>query len=135
MLVIAQAVAGMGDGKSSGRHADAALRIVQDTLTLSLADEARLAWKKDEEGLENVKEIVVTVEDMNPEATFDAVLKNSTANYNADGRERYWDHGLVDADYYLTSLVTGCCEWNWHDHSRVQQHWIMVHRAWALCLL
>lgn len=35
------------------------------------------------------------------ESGFDAILRNSTANNNRDAHQKYWDHGLVYADYFL----------------------------------
>ncbi|PSN73399.1 Six-hairpin glycosidase [Corynespora cassiicola Philippines] len=32
---------------------------------------------------------------------FDAILRNSTTNKNPDAHQKYWDHGLVYADYYF----------------------------------
>lgn len=35
------------------------------------------------------------------ESGFDAILRNSTTNWNPDAHKKYKDHGLVYADYYL----------------------------------
>ncbi|KAF2112787.1 Six-hairpin glycosidase-like protein [Lophiotrema nucula] len=35
------------------------------------------------------------------ESRFDAILRNATANNNEHAHKRYWDHGLVYADYFL----------------------------------
>ena len=35
------------------------------------------------------------------ESGFDAILRNSTTNWNPDAHQKYKDHGLVYADYYL----------------------------------
>jgi len=41
------------------------------------------------------------VEDVEMGKSFDSILKHSTANNNAGANKRYWNHGLVYADYYL----------------------------------
>ncbi|KAF2853089.1 glycoside hydrolase family 88 protein [Plenodomus tracheiphilus IPT5] len=35
------------------------------------------------------------------QSTFEAILRNSTTNWNPDAHKKYKDHGLVYADYYL----------------------------------
>lgn len=35
------------------------------------------------------------------ESGFDAVLRHATSNKNEHAHQKYWDHGLVYADYYL----------------------------------
>jgi hypothetical protein len=92
MLVLSQALAGRGQAGLSKRYLDAAVTIIEDTLALSLAKErARLVFGGGE----------VLVEDVEEGKTFDTILKNATANHNSKDRKRYWDHGLVYADYYL----------------------------------
>jgi hypothetical protein len=96
MLVLSQALTAQGQTDLSTRYLDAAVRIVEDTLDLSLADEqARLKVTSEEGKLE------ITVEDVTQGQVFDAILKNSTANHNSRDHKRYWNHGLVYADYYL----------------------------------
>jgi hypothetical protein len=35
------------------------------------------------------------------ESGFDAILRHATANHNEHAHKKYWDHGLVYADYFL----------------------------------
>ncbi|KAK2043755.1 unsaturated glucuronyl hydrolase [Colletotrichum somersetense] len=92
MLVLSQALAGDSRTEESSRFRNMAITIVNDTLKFSLAAEkAKLVF---EDGKISVKD----VEDGN---TFDAILKNATANHNTRDHKRYWDHGLVYGDYYL----------------------------------
>lgn len=92
LLVLSQCFISRGDHAQGQRYLDAALLLVEDTLAFSLADEkARLV----------VSGSKVSVEDERPNAKFDAILKNATANFNASDHRRYWDHGLVYGDYYL----------------------------------
>ena len=92
MLVLAQALAGCGEAELSGRFHTLAVMIVEDTLDLCLAQEqAKLT----------VKGSTINVGDVEPGKTFESILKHATANYNPRALQRYWDHGLVYADYYL----------------------------------
>ncbi|KAK6215240.1 unsaturated glucuronyl hydrolase [Colletotrichum tabaci] len=92
MLVLSQALAGRGRAAESARFRDMAIRIVADTLDFSLAAEkAEFVFGDGDIGTRDVEE----------GRTFDAVLKNATANHNARDHKRYWDHGLVYGDYYL----------------------------------
>lgn len=79
---------------------DAALRIVSETLEMSLdRDLASLAGPSAEAKL-SVR--------VNP-SSFDAILRNATANNNEHAHKRYWDHGLVYADYYLLEFGNKLC--------------------------
>lgn len=69
----------------SARFLSAAVRIAKETIELSLSDDmASFADERDPK--------------------FDAVLRNATACKNEDSLRRYWDHGLVYADYYFLEL-------------------------------
>ncbi|KAF6797631.1 unsaturated glucuronyl hydrolase [Colletotrichum sojae] len=92
MLVLSQALAGLGRDEESVRWRDMAVLIIKDTLDFSLATEkAQLVFKDGE----------VEAADVEEGKTFEAILKNATANHNARDHKRYWDHGLVYGDYYL----------------------------------
>ncbi|KAI8184731.1 Unsaturated chondroitin disaccharide hydrolase [Colletotrichum sp. SAR 10_75] len=92
MLVLSQALAGQGLNEESVKWRDMAILIVKDTLDFSLAAEkAKFVF-------ENGK---ITTIDTEEGKTFEAILKNATANHNARDHKRYWDHGLVYGDYYL----------------------------------
>lgn len=87
MLLLSQALLG-SDEKLAGRFRDAAMRIVSETVEFSYSrEEARFV-----DGTQ--------VEDVVGQR-FDAILRNATANHNAKDLDRYSDHGLVYADYYL----------------------------------
>ncbi|KAJ4983813.1 Unsaturated chondroitin disaccharide hydrolase 1 [Stagonosporopsis vannaccii] len=76
---------------------DVALEIVSQTLDLSY-DRDLASFETHGKGLMNgagVAEIKVK------ESGFDAILRNSTTNWNPDAHQKYRDHGLVYADYYL----------------------------------
>ncbi|CAG9942956.1 unnamed protein product [Clonostachys rosea f. rosea IK726] len=93
LLILSQALAGLDRAEESRRYRGLAVRIIADTLDLSLASEkARFVFKDGKE---------VNVENVDQGQQFDAILKNATANYNARDYKRYWDHGLVYGDYYL----------------------------------
>ncbi|RHZ65992.1 glycoside hydrolase family 88 protein [Aspergillus thermomutatus] len=88
MLLLSQALVGCDE--RARRFRDAAMRIVSETVEFSYSrDEARI-----------VDGGRMQVEDVSGRR-FDAILRNATANHNAQDLERYSDHGLVYADYYL----------------------------------
>jgi hypothetical protein len=93
MIVLSQALAGNGSHDLSERYRTMAIRIVKDTLDFSLAQEKSKIMSNEDGTFE--------VQDLDPSAHFEAILKNATANHNAKDYKRYWDHGLVYADYYL----------------------------------
>ena len=99
MLVLSQTLATSTSSyyrKLSEHYLSMALKIISDTLAFSLSKEkARFAI------LENGR---VGVEDVKKGERFDAILKNATANHNSKDWRRYWDHGLVYADYYLVEF-------------------------------
>ncbi|KAL4934860.1 hypothetical protein BDV06DRAFT_235029 [Aspergillus oleicola] len=94
MLLLSQALIAQGDDWLATRYRSMALRIVTDTIELSLAEERAVLV-----GVEGSAE--VRVEDAVAGQRFDAILKNATANHNAQDHDRYSDHGLVYGDYYL----------------------------------
>lgn len=87
MLILSQALAGLGRPEDR-RYRDMSIEIIQDTLNFSLAQEKA--------SINNDGSVSDTTG-----RRFDAILKNATANHNAKDHRRYWDHGLVYADYYL----------------------------------
>jgi hypothetical protein len=92
LLVLSQVLAGFGRHEDSARYRRTALAIIKDTLDFSLAREkAELSFLDGN----------IIVKDVIEGSTFDAILKNATANRNAQDFKRYWNHGLVYADYYL----------------------------------
>lgn len=95
MLLLSQSMAALGDEILAERYRTAALKIVGDTLEYSLSNEkARFAERTG--STEKIQ-----IEDAVAGQRFDAILKNATANHNAQDHDRYSDHGLVYADYYL----------------------------------
>lgn len=92
MLVLSQALAGLGRANEAARFRDMAITIVQDTLDFSLAREKTQTVIQGDD---------ISTKEVDPGSRFDAILRNATANYNAKDHKRYWDHGLVYADYYL----------------------------------
>lgn len=96
MLILSQALRVRGSGytdEDADRYLQASLDIIEDTLALSLAAETAEFVSSDSEK--------VAVKDTRTGETFASILKNATANANARDHHRYWDHGLVYADYYL----------------------------------
>ncbi|KAJ5930940.1 hypothetical protein N7466_006433 [Penicillium verhagenii] len=95
MLVLAQSLISRGEYLQGRRYLEAALSLVEDALAFSLAEEKACIVVRGEE---------ILVEDVQPNARFEAILKNATANHNASDHRRYWDHGLVYGDYYLVEF-------------------------------
>lgn len=95
MLVLAQALTSRGEHTQGHRYLEAALSLVDDALAFSLADEKVSIVVRGRE---------ISVEDERPNASFQAILKNATANNNTSDYRRYWDHGLVYGDYYLVEF-------------------------------
>ncbi|KAL4891173.1 Six-hairpin glycosidase [Aspergillus ambiguus] len=92
LLVLFQALLGAEQDGLARRFLNAAFDIVKDTIDLCLSGEgARFV----------IDGSNIRVEDCMPGKTFDAILKNGTANNNQNARRRYWNHGLVYGDYYL----------------------------------
>ncbi|KAL2867384.1 glycoside hydrolase family 88 protein [Aspergillus lucknowensis] len=92
LLILSQSLTTLGDAGLARRYLDAAVRIVSETIEYSYSrEEARLVDVGGE----------VRVDDVVEGQRFDALLKNATANHNAQDHHRYSDHGLVYADYYL----------------------------------
>lgn len=96
MLLLHQVLIAEGRPTEAARFLEALLRIVRETLELSLAEE-RSAF-----GVSASAEYPVVVEKQ--ARSFDAILKNATANNNEYSHKIYRDHGLVYADYYFLEL-------------------------------
>ena len=92
ILVLAECLIARGEHALGSRYLEAAVLLVEDALAFSLADEKASIV---------VHGNKVKVEDAHLNGTFDAILKNATANHNASDYRRYSDHGLVYGDYYL----------------------------------
>ena len=96
MLVISQALAGLGDDRLAARFRTAALAVVQDLLDFALAPEtARLVCGAGGE---------ISVEDTVPGETFEALMKYGTVNNNSNAMRRCSNHGIVYGDYYLVEF-------------------------------
>jgi hypothetical protein len=98
MLIIYEALIRLERFSLGHRYLHAALRIVNDTIAYSLAEErARLSLNVDG-GIEGV--------DIVEEVSFEGILKNATVSNNPLGYVQIKDHGLVYADYYLIEFGT-----------------------------
>jgi hypothetical protein len=95
MLLLSQSLAALGDTTLAEQYQLAARRIVSDTLELSISRERAQLARDAQQGN------TITVEDVVPGQRFDSILKNATANHNSQDHDRYSDHGLVYADYYI----------------------------------
>jgi hypothetical protein len=95
MLLLSQSLAALGDNTLAERYRTAAIRIVSDTLEHSLSNQ-KAKFANHPGSTEKIQ-----VEDAMAGQRFDAILQNATANNNAHDHDRYSNHGLVYADYYL----------------------------------
>lgn len=101
ILLLSQDLGEVHEHSLSARYLDAAIDIVKDVLQFSIAEE-KAKFVIDNTGGEGV--LGLTVEDVEPNLSFDSVLKNATTNNNVGARKRCQNHGLVYADYYLVKF-------------------------------
>ncbi|PGH14930.1 hypothetical protein AJ80_05743 [Polytolypa hystricis UAMH7299] len=98
LLLLYSGYTSLGQSTLAKRYLDAALRIITDTLALCLAPgRARLVVGHD--GVPTAVEERET--EQGQKDAFEAILMHATVNYNMFDYRRYWDHGLVYADYFL----------------------------------
>jgi len=81
--------------KESSRLFSAAIRIAKETIELSLS-QSKASFQPPSSGTSAMSGKVAASGE-----PFDAILRNATANRNEDALRKYWDHGLVYADYYF----------------------------------
>ncbi|KAF5648104.1 glucuronyl hydrolase [Fusarium sp. NRRL 52700] len=98
MLLLSQALSGLGRHTMSRHFLDASIEIVKDTLDVCLATEKVKVTTSEDDGKS------IKVEDAVLGATFDALLKNGTVNNYGNAMRRYSNHGLVYGDYYLVEF-------------------------------
>lgn len=98
MLMLSQALAGIGRHEASERYLQAALTIVEDTLNFALAEQKTL--------IRGSVDGELVVSDVDPSNSFHAIIKHATVNNNPSSLTRFKDHGLVYADYYLIAFGT-----------------------------
>lgn len=80
---------------------DVALRIVSETLDMSY-DQDLACFRAPSRSAVNGAGVGVDGGGVEvQESGFDAILRNSTTNWNEHAHMKYADHGLVYADYYL----------------------------------
>ncbi|KUL86957.1 hypothetical protein ZTR_05781 [Talaromyces verruculosus] len=96
MLVLSQSMAALGDTVLAERYRSTAIRIVTDTLECCLSKEKAKFVDSGDKRYNGIH-----VEDIEEGQRFDSILKNATANHNSYDLDRYSDHGLVYADYFL----------------------------------
>ncbi|KAF2276165.1 Six-hairpin glycosidase [Westerdykella ornata] len=77
---------------------DVSLQIIHQTLDMALdKDFASFAAENTMVNGTGTGSLELSVK----ESRFDAILRHATANYNEHAHQKYWDHGLVYADYFL----------------------------------
>ncbi|KAF2018810.1 glycoside hydrolase family 88 protein [Aaosphaeria arxii CBS 175.79] len=86
-----------GLAKSEANYLQIALDIIEETLDMALDKD--FASFKPQNATVNGTGAGPAI-NVN-ESRFDAILRHSTANHNEHAHKKYWDHGLVYADYFL----------------------------------
>lgn len=99
LLIISNCLMSIGEVADAQRYLKYAMAIVRDTIALCYPENA-LDFKLDKERETEFKVTVRTVAGSR-DASFDAILKRSTANFNGNWTDKYYNHGLVYADYYF----------------------------------
>lgn len=104
LLIIHQALQGL-DAKTAAEMAggvdflETALQIVAQTIEYAYDGDLALFEVRGEGkvngGASGREDVVVK------ESSFDGILRHSTTNWNEHAHQKYKDHGLVYADYYL----------------------------------
>ncbi|KFZ07756.1 hypothetical protein V502_09782 [Pseudogymnoascus sp. VKM F-4520 (FW-2644)] len=101
MMILSEALAADGQLALAENFRAAAIDVVKGLLRGELAEEkAKFVVDGLEKGSED-DTVALTVEDVRVGSTFDAILKNGTANNNVGANRKYSNHGLVYGDYYL----------------------------------
>jgi hypothetical protein len=99
-----------GDADCHPDWLDVALRIVEETISLSLDKDFASLTEPETSGQENRGgNLDAGLSARIVPSNFDAILRNATANNNEHAHKRYWDHGLVYADYYLLEFGNKLC--------------------------
>ncbi|KAH8692330.1 Six-hairpin glycosidase-like protein [Talaromyces proteolyticus] len=96
MLLLSQSMVALGDTLLAERYRTAAMKIVADILDYCQSREEATILVPEASG-----ENAIQVKDVESGQRFDSILKNATANHNSQDHDRYSDHGLVYADYFL----------------------------------
>ena len=88
------------------------MAIVRDTIALCYAEDVLDFYlDRDEENKFNVG---VRSEVGSKDVPFDAILKRSTANFNSNWTDKYYNHGLVYADYYFLEFGNRLLQMGYH---------------------
>lgn len=104
MLLLYGQLTSLGEYAAAKRYFEYAMRIANDTVALAYnRDEMCLKIEKHDGNLQ-VKACGLG------SGRFDAILERSTANFNQHHWQRYWNHGLVYADYYFLELGNRLCD-------------------------
>ncbi|KAF7563528.1 hypothetical protein G7046_g555 [Stylonectria norvegica] len=96
MLILSQALASLGYDQLATRFRSEAINLVRDLTNFAMAPEKA--------GLATGVDGSLSVYDISPGQTYEAIMKFGTANNNANARKQYANHGLVYGDYYLVEF-------------------------------
>lgn len=98
ILLLSSCLMAADDAETSHRYYKYATTIVQQTIKLCYADDAlELVAENDSAGFVRA----IFSRHSSEGESFECILKGATANFNAGWTDKYANHGLVYADYYL----------------------------------
>ena len=98
ILLLSSSLMAADDTETSHRYYKYAMTIVRETITLCYAgDKMELVAENDGSGFAKA----IFSRQASPDLSFECILKGATANFNAGWTDKYANHGLVYADYYL----------------------------------
>jgi hypothetical protein len=92
LLLLQQILSNQGEGT---RYLSAAIRIAKEIIKLSLSDDKATFLEPTSGATGDSRQLIAS------EGVFDAILMNATACNHEGAFLRYYDHGLVYADYYF----------------------------------
>ena len=102
LLILYAQLARLGDIHSARRYLEYVTRIVNDTVALAYNQDEMCIRVDEQTGSIRIETC--------SQRRFDAILSRSTANFNAHHPHRFWNHGLVYADYYFLELGNRLCD-------------------------
>lgn len=106
MLLLSQAVTGLGKSALAARYLEAALTIVRDTLDLSLSRDKALLTEDSDGAFESSTGSEVQGQPGPRVSPFEAILRNATVAASPNLPVTIADCGLIYADYFLIEFGT-----------------------------
>lgn len=102
LLIIVNSLMSIGEHVDAERYRHYAMAITRDTIALCYAEGALDFHLDQSDQTFNVS--AQPAVDSEAVKSFDAILQRATANFNSNWTDKYYNHGLVYADYYFLEL-------------------------------